>query len=298
MHDDPPSFWAEAISTANYLRNRCTSESIDGETPFKLWTGKRPTLTHLRPFGTKALVLDKSQKKGKFEPKSKECIWIGYSEESKAYRLWLNEDKKVIRSRDVKFMNKFQPEDNGTISITDRNSLLDPFAEEREASRSDPFVEEKETSKSNPIAEEGEVSRSNPIAEEGEASEPYPKPNMKRGPERPRNARTGNRGRPCKKYQMVLTDSNIEAEPDDVAAGLVKHLDPASAEIIADPYADELKGAILDEYAAHIFNQTWEIVDYPEAEKISLDTLMPIGLDAQTTEDLTPATHSFLEMQQ
>ena len=26
-------------------------------------------------------------------------------------------------------------------------------------------------------------------------------------------------------------------------------------------------------------------------------TLMPIGLDAQTTEDLTPATHSFLEMQ-
>ena len=255
MHDDPPSFWAEAISTANYLRNRCTSESIDGETPFKLWTGKRPTLTHLRPFGTKALVLDKSQQRGKFEPKSKECILIGYSEESKAYRLWLTEDKKVIRSRDVKFMNTFQPEENGTISTTDHNSLLDPFAEEGEVSRS------------NPIAEEGEASQSNPIIEGGEASEPCPKPNMKRGPGRPRNVKTGNRGRPCKKYQMVPADSNVEVEPDDEAAGLVKHLDSASAEIIADPYADEWKEAILDEYAAHIVNQTWEIVDYPSSRK-------------------------------
>ena len=211
---------------------------------------KAPYCNTLRPFGTKALVLDKLQQREKFEPKTKECILIGYSEESEAYRLWLTEDKKVIRSRDVKFMNTFQPEDNGTISITDRNSLLGPFAEEREASRSDPFFEEEETSKSNPVAEEGEASRSNPIAEEGEASrsnpiaeegdasesnpiieggeasEPCLKPNMKRGPGRPRNVKTGNRGRPCKKYQMVPTDSNVEVEPDDEAAGLVKHLDP------------------------------------------------------------------------
>ena len=66
---------------------------------------------------------------------------------------------------------------------------------------------------------------------------------------------------------MVQTDWNVEAEPDDEAAGLVKHLDPASAEMIADPYTDEWKGAILDEYAAHILNQTWEIVDYPSSRK-------------------------------
>ena len=66
---------------------------------------------------------------------------------------------------------------------------------------------------------------------------------------------------------MVPTDSNVEVEPDDEAAGLVKHLDPASAEIIADPNADEWKEAILNEYAAHIINQTWEIVDYPPSRK-------------------------------
>ena len=37
---------------------------------------------------------------------------------------------------------------------------------------------------------------------------------MKRGPGRPRNVKTGNRGRPCKKYQMVPADSNVEVEPD------------------------------------------------------------------------------------
>ena len=66
---------------------------------------------------------------------------------------------------------------------------------------------------------------------------------------------------------MVPADSNVEVEPDDEAAGLVKHLDSASAEIIADPYADEWKEAILDEYAAHIVNQTWEIVDYTSSRK-------------------------------
>ena len=79
--------------------------------------------------------------------------------------------------------------------------------------------------------------------------------------------KTGNRGRPCKKYQIVPADSNVEVEPDDEAAGLVKYLDSASAEIIVDPYADEWKKAILDEYAAHIVNQTWEVVDYPTSRK-------------------------------
>jgi transposase InsO family protein len=35
------SFWAEAISTPNYLRNRCPSRSNNGQTPHKLWTGTK-----------------------------------------------------------------------------------------------------------------------------------------------------------------------------------------------------------------------------------------------------------------
>ena len=101
----PPSFWAEAISTANYLRNRCPSRALGGETPFKYWTGKRPDLSSCRPFGTTVYALEKNPQKGKFDARSKMCIFLGYSEESKAYRLWSSTENKIIVSRDVKFLN-------------------------------------------------------------------------------------------------------------------------------------------------------------------------------------------------
>ena len=85
---------------------------------------------------------------------------------------------------------------------------------------------------------------------------------MKKEPGRPRKVRTGNRGRPCKLYNMMPTGSNIEVEPGDEAAGLIKHLDPASTLTIIDPNADEWKDSNLGEYTVHILGQTWDIVDY------------------------------------
>ena len=96
-----PSFWAEALSTANYIRNRCPSRALEGETPFKYWTGKRPNLSNCRPFGVAAYALDKNPQKPKFESRSKKCIFLGYSEKSKAYRLWSNANNKFIKSREV-----------------------------------------------------------------------------------------------------------------------------------------------------------------------------------------------------
>ena len=106
---------------------------------------------------------------------------------------------------------------------------------------------------------------------------------------------------------MLPTDSNVEVEPDDEAAGLVKHLDSASAEIISDPYADEWKEAILDEYAAHIVNQTWEVVDYPSSRKplaaVSSDPcLYSYQQEGKTTivsvyvDDILIATNDMQEM--
>jgi len=42
----PPSFWAEAISTANYIKNRCTTKSLVAGTPFEKWTGRRPNIAN------------------------------------------------------------------------------------------------------------------------------------------------------------------------------------------------------------------------------------------------------------
>lgn len=99
----PPSFWAEAILSANYIRNRCITKSLDSGTPFKKWTGRHPNVAYLRTFGCKAFILNKFPGKEKFDARGSEGIFVGYSETSKAYRIWSSKDRKIHVSRNVKF---------------------------------------------------------------------------------------------------------------------------------------------------------------------------------------------------
>ena len=46
----PHRFWAEALSTAVYLRNRSPTKAVKGMTPFEAWTGEKPNAEHLRVF--------------------------------------------------------------------------------------------------------------------------------------------------------------------------------------------------------------------------------------------------------
>uniref|UniRef100_A0A1X7VM16 Integrase catalytic domain-containing protein n=1 Tax=Amphimedon queenslandica TaxID=400682 RepID=A0A1X7VM16_AMPQE len=43
----PQRFWAEALSTAVYLRNRSPTKSVDGLTPYEAWSGRKPSVNHL-----------------------------------------------------------------------------------------------------------------------------------------------------------------------------------------------------------------------------------------------------------
>lgn len=49
------SFWAEAAATAAYILNRTLKKSLDGITPFEVWYGEKPNISHLRVFGSRAL---------------------------------------------------------------------------------------------------------------------------------------------------------------------------------------------------------------------------------------------------
>ena len=103
----PRSFWAEAVATANYLRNRCPSRSLGGGIPYEMWEGKPLDLSHLRTFRCRAFTLNKQPGKGKFDQRGRECIFIGYSKESKGYRVWLPVERKIQVTRDVNFMNEY-----------------------------------------------------------------------------------------------------------------------------------------------------------------------------------------------
>jgi transposase InsO family protein len=96
-------FWAEAVATAVYLKNRSPTKAVSDMTPEEAWSGSRPSVTHLRSFGCKAYAHVPKQKRTKLDSKTTECIFIGYSDDSKAYRLFNPVTKAVIKSRDVIF---------------------------------------------------------------------------------------------------------------------------------------------------------------------------------------------------
>lgn len=73
-------YWGAAITTANYLRNRCPSRSHGGSTPLELWFDRKPGLKHLRVFGAKAFVLRKETGRQKLDERTIEGRLVGYSE--------------------------------------------------------------------------------------------------------------------------------------------------------------------------------------------------------------------------
>nr|GEZ20804.1 reverse transcriptase [Tanacetum cinerariifolium] len=59
----PKEFWVEAVDCAVYLLNRYPSKSLDNKTLQEAWNGLKPTVSHLRVFGSIAYVHVLSQRR-------------------------------------------------------------------------------------------------------------------------------------------------------------------------------------------------------------------------------------------
>ncbi|GJY95415.1 retrovirus-related pol polyprotein from transposon TNT 1-94 [Tanacetum coccineum] len=99
----PKEFWAEAVDCAVYLLNRCPSKSLVNKTPQEAWNGIKPTVSHLRIFGSIAYVHVPSQRRSKIDDRSKKHVFVGYDKQSKDYKLYNPVTRKVVVSRDMEF---------------------------------------------------------------------------------------------------------------------------------------------------------------------------------------------------
>lgn len=98
----PKDLWGEAVMSSVFVTNRSpTNALVVDETPAEMWYGEKPDLSGLRVFGCKAYSHIPKHKRGKFDPKSKEYVMIGYA--INGYRLWDPVNRKVHLSRDVIF---------------------------------------------------------------------------------------------------------------------------------------------------------------------------------------------------
>ncbi|KAL1483376.1 hypothetical protein MTO96_033244 [Rhipicephalus appendiculatus] len=96
--------WADAVVTTSYIRNKCPSKAVGGESPEALWTGGEVKLDHLRVFGCKAWSVRNRPRKGdKLYPKAEKCILVGYPNGVKGCKLWNQKEDRFFVSRNVVF---------------------------------------------------------------------------------------------------------------------------------------------------------------------------------------------------
>jgi len=85
----PKYFWVDLVSTSCYVMNRVLIRPILRKTPYELLNGRKPNISHLRVFGYSCFVLNNGKENlGKFDEKADNGIFIGYSSNSRAYRVY------------------------------------------------------------------------------------------------------------------------------------------------------------------------------------------------------------------
>ncbi len=124
----PKHFCAEAVNTAAYLINRGPSKPLDLAIPEEIWTGKEVKLSHLKVFGCVSYVHVSDHARSKLDAKSVKCTLVGYGEDEFGYKLWDDQNRKMIRSRDVVFNEKVMYKDRNTEKSEQRE--LDYFGPE------------------------------------------------------------------------------------------------------------------------------------------------------------------------
>ncbi|GJT53042.1 putative ribonuclease H-like domain-containing protein [Tanacetum coccineum] len=120
----PKTFWAEVVSTACYVQNRVLVVKPHNKTPYELFRGIKPAIGFMKPFGCHVTILNTLDKLGKFDGKSDEGFFVGYSLSSKAFRVYNIRTRKVQENLHVGFLeNKPMLEGNGPKWLFDLDSL-------------------------------------------------------------------------------------------------------------------------------------------------------------------------------
>ncbi|GKD50704.1 putative ribonuclease H-like domain-containing protein, partial [Tanacetum coccineum] len=99
----PTTFWVKAVNTACYFQNRVLVIKPHNKTPYELFLGRKPALSFMRPFGCPVTILNTINHLGKFDGKADEGFFVGYSTNSKAFRVFNSRTRIVKENLRVQF---------------------------------------------------------------------------------------------------------------------------------------------------------------------------------------------------
>lgn len=268
------SFWAEALNTAVYMKNRSPTVAVTGAVPHELWTGRKVSLRHLRVFGCEAFV----HKKGHLSKLDQRCdryTFVGYSDECKAYRLIdLNNPTRLITSRDVIFNENVFPaamstdsDDSYSLvlpSITMSNSTGSTSQKDRPSEHKPGATRSRSPSPKQPAATS--QSPIQDVSSGGEDDAEYDElpsdmtmyqPSQESIIDAEKGAEKSSynlRQRQVPKFDNLLNLSLVAIDDENIT--------------VSDALNDEKwHKAMSDEIAAMQTNDVWELVDLPEGRK-------------------------------
>lgn len=104
----PFKFWGAGILAATCIMNRLPFAVLNWKTPYEMLFHHDPNLTGLRVIGCLCYALDLNQT-NKFGAKARRCMFIGYPQGHKTYKMYDLEAHKTFVSRDVQFMEHVLP---------------------------------------------------------------------------------------------------------------------------------------------------------------------------------------------
>lgn len=108
----PEFLWELAVEHAAYIRNQAYTKSLKEKTPYEAWFGNKPNIKGLHEFGAQVWVLLQGQKMTrKLMPKSQRRMYVGYEDGPKAIKYYSAETRKILTSRNYRFLSLLEKED-------------------------------------------------------------------------------------------------------------------------------------------------------------------------------------------
>ncbi|GKA84684.1 ribonuclease H-like domain-containing protein [Tanacetum coccineum] len=100
----PTTFWAEAVNNACYVQNRVLVTKPHNKSPYELLLGRPPSISFMRPFGCSVTILNTLDPLGKFDEKADEGFFVGYSINSKDFRVFNTRTRKLEENLHTNFL--------------------------------------------------------------------------------------------------------------------------------------------------------------------------------------------------
>jgi len=262
------AFWAECLAALVHVLDRCPTSAVQGATPFELWNGKKPDVSHLRVWGCVAYVHVQRDKRSKLGSHMEKCIFIGYPPGYKGWKFYNPETKKTIISERADFDERYTYDGKllkgglpGTVS---ESRPLIPL--EDESPSAIPSGGEEEDVGGGEEDLPVDIQEPQPVPaiqnidqEEEEDNRPIALRRVRRDPKPP-----GQWWKVRHPSPIIPSESEDSDESEEEGAHVVVsgEIEPQSyKEAMSLPLGDKWKDACLEEYNWHLANGTWTLVE-------------------------------------